>query len=119
MAIFDRLDRMTSWQVDRVFSNKAIIQPIIRTESGKPQLDSSRQTLDIRGVFDQVLSNDFRALSADYEYQFSFDVVKYPYAGQIRQGDILILDDDRSFEFLTVEKDGLSRAVARLTRYEV
>jgi hypothetical protein len=131
MAIFDRLDRMNSRQVDRAFSRRAVLQPMVKTPNGRPSIDSSRPTQNIKGIFDQAASyhqveigersrsgNDLRALATGSEFQFSFDLTRYPYAGQIKQGDLLTLDDDRQFEVLTVERDGLSRAVARLTRYE-
>jgi hypothetical protein len=62
--------------------------------------------------------NDFRTLASGTRYDFSFDRTRFPYLDQIRRGDVLQLDDLRKFEVVSVERDGQSRAVARLTRTE-
>lgn len=131
MSIFDRLDRMTSRQVDRMYAVRATIDPMSRSPNGRAAPDATRGTIHLKGVFDQAPAydaiefdkrersgNDLKTISAGTAYQFSFDVIRYPYADLIRQGDRLTLDDARKFEVVSVERDGLSRAVARLTRFE-
>lgn len=129
MAIFDRLDRMISKTVDRQFSVCATVYPMARTPNGRSVMDPSRSTIDLKGIFDQLPSldaievgkrertgNDFATISSGMSYQFSFDVVRYPHADLIKQGDRLTLDDARRFDVTSVERDGLSRAVLRLVQ---
>ncbi|EHS49762.1 hypothetical protein PDO_2969 [Rhizobium sp. PDO1-076] len=131
MAIFDRLDRMTSRQVDRMYSVRATVDPMSRTPNGRAAPDTTRGTIHLKGIFDQLPAydgievgkrersgNDLHTISTGSSYSFSFDVGRYPILNDIRQGDRLTLDDARKFEVVSVERDGLSRAVARLTRFE-
>lgn len=127
MAIFDRLDRMTSRVVDRQFAVAATVDAMQATPNGRNAQDPSRGEIVLRGVFDrapaydaieigqrQRTGNDLRTLSAGNQFQFSYDVTRYP--GEIRQGDLLTLDDARKFEIVSVKPDGMSRAVLDLTR---
>ncbi|QLF68315.1 hypothetical protein FE840_001400 [Peteryoungia desertarenae] len=127
MAIFDRLDRMTSRQVDRSFSVAAVIDPMKKTANGRPVPDPSRSEVHLRGILEiepitqpveigkRVRSgNDLMNLVNGSLISFSFDVRRWPSVDEIRQGDRLQLDDLRRFEVISVERDGLSRAVLRL-----
>ncbi|TPP07022.1 hypothetical protein [Rhizobium glycinendophyticum] len=129
MAIFDRLDRMISKTVDRQFSVRATVYPMAQNPNGRPALDPSRSTIDLKGVFDQMPTydaietgkrersgNDLHTLATGMSFDFSFDVKRHPYADDIRQGDALSLDDGRRFDVVSVERDGLSRAVLRLVK---
>ncbi len=128
MAIFDRLDRMTSSQVDRMFSVSAVIDGMQSTPNGRPQPDPERREIHVRGIFDQApayaeieqgkrdrTGNDLRALVSGADFQFSVDVKRYPAAASAKQGDALTLDDARKFRISSVRPDGLSRTVFVLT----
>lgn len=52
MAIFDRLDRITSRQVDRMFSVAATIDCMKATPNGRPQPDTARGEIFCRGILD-------------------------------------------------------------------
>lgn len=127
MAIFDRLDRMTSRVVDRQFSVGATIDAMLSTPNGRNAPDPARGEILLRGVFDQMpaydaieigkrerTGNDLRALSAGNQCQFSYDTMRYP--GEIRQGDRLTLDDARRFQVVSVRPDGMARVVLELVR---
>lgn len=127
MAIFDRLDRMTSRVVDRQFSVGATVDAMQSTPNGRNTPDPSRGEIVVRGVFDRApaydaieigkrerTGNDLRTLSAGNQFQFSYDVTRYP--GEIRQGDLLTLDDARNFQVVGVRPDGMARAVLELVR---
>lgn len=129
MPIFDRLDRMTSRQVDRMYAVRAYLQPMTKSPNGRSVLDPNRSNFDLKGVFDQLPAydaietgkrersgNDLHTISTGMSYSFSFDVVKYPFASDIRQHDALSLDNGRRFDVISVERDGLSRAVFRLVQ---
>ncbi len=129
MAIFDRLDRMMSKTVDRTYSVRAVVYPMARTPNGRSMPDPSRSTIDLKGIFDTTPAydgieigarersgNDMRTLATSASFDFSFDVVRYPHADLIKQGDRLTLDDARRFDVILVERDGLSRAVLKLVQ---
>lgn len=129
MAIFDRLDRMASKQIDRQFGVRASLVPMTKSPNGRAAPDTSRPSLYIKGVLDETpttdsieiakrerTGNDFKTLRSGNRYEFSFDRVRFPYLDQIKQGDVLQLDDLRRFEIVSVERDGLSRAFARLVQ---
>lgn len=130
MAIFDRLDRMTSRQVDRMFSVGATVDTMTRSPNGRPVPDPERGgEIQLRGIFDQHdayaqieegnrdrKGNDLRALVTGYSFEFSVDVSRYPAAKEIRQGDMLTLDDARQFDVVAVRPDGLSRTVLVLVK---
>lgn len=127
MALFDRLDRMTSRQVDRTFSIRFQCNPATATPNGRPAPDSDREGWIGKGVLEEKPAhhaveagerdrrgNDLRALAAGATYELSVDHVRYPQANGGRQGDEIQLDDMRRFEVLTVERDGLARLIFRL-----
>lgn len=129
MAIFDRLDRMASKAIDRQFGVRASLVPMTKSPNGRAVPDQSRPSLYIRGVFDETpvtdaieigererTGNDLRTLRSGTSYQFSFDRHRFPYLDQVRQGDVLQLDDLRRFDIVSVERDGQSRAVLRLVQ---
>ncbi len=128
MAIFERLDRMTSAQCDRMFSVSAVIDGMRSTPNGRPQLDPERREIHVRGILDELPAyaavemgksdgsgNDLRARVHGTDFQFSVDVRRFPSAAGARQGDLVILDDARKFQISSVRPDGLSRTVFVLT----
>lgn len=129
MALFDRLDRMTSAQCDRMFAVRAVIDGIQATPNGRSQPDPERREIHVRGIFDEVpafapieqgkrdgVGNDLRTLVHGADFQLSVDVRRYPAAASARQGDLLVLDDARRFRISSVRPDGLSRSVFVLTK---
>ncbi|MGV0909581.1 hypothetical protein [Martelella sp. FOR1707] len=129
MSIFDRLDRVASRTVDRTFAVGATVDPMTHPPNGRPMSDSQREEILLKGVFSEASEyaqieegardrngNDFRTLVHGQRFEFSVDVVRYPAAKDIRQGDRLTLDDARRFEISTVEPDGMSRVVLKLVR---
>lgn len=129
MAIFDRLDRMTSVQCDRMFSVSAVIDGMQTTPNGRPQPDPARSEIHVRGIFDQApayaeieqgkrdrTGNDLRTVVSGADFTFSIDIRRYPAAASAKQGDLLVLDDARRFRISSVRPDGLSRAVFVLTK---
>ena len=131
MSVFDRLDRMTSRQVDRMFAVGAYITPMTSTPNGRPVPDASRGEIVLKGIFEVTpaptgveignrninhAGNDLRTLVNGESTTFSVDTARYPAAKDVRQGDFLTLDDARRFRVTSVQPDGLSRSVLVLTR---
>lgn len=129
MAIFDRLDRMTSRQCDRTFAVSAVIDGRRSSPNGRPQPDPERREILVKGILDEVAAyaeieegkrdrtgNDLRTLVHGADFQFSVDTQRYPAAASAKQGDLLTLDDARRFEIASVRPDGLSRRVFSLTK---
>lgn len=127
MSIFDRMDRITSRQVDRIFSVAATVDCLKSTPNGRPQPDQVRGEIVLRGIFDQYDSdhaleagsrsqsgNDFQTIAGGQRFEFSVDLARYPAAKDVRQGDRLTLDDGRKFEVASTRKDGMSRVVLHL-----
>lgn len=129
MAIFDRLDRLTSLQCDRTFSVSAVIDGMKSSPNGRPQPDPERREILVKGIFDEVpayaeieegkrdrTGNDLRTLVHGADFQFSVDTKRFPAAASVKQNDRLTLDDARRFEIASVRPDGLSRTVFALTK---
>lgn len=129
MSVFDRLDRMTSRQTDRMFSVGATIVPMNFSPNGRSTPDAYRWEIVLKGVFEITPAptgveagkrdrsgNDLLTLVNGALTTFSVDVVRYPAAKDVRQGDTLTLDDARRFQVHSVQPDGLSRSVLVLTR---
>lgn len=129
MALFDRLDRMTSRTCDRQFAVGAIVDCMAATPNGRPMPDSTRGEIHLKGIFDQTdeyaavergprnrQGNELQTLVTGQKYQLSVDVSRYPAAKTIKQGDRLTLDDARRFDVVSVQPDGTTRAVLILTR---
>lgn len=129
MSVFDRLDRLTSRQVDRTFAVGAYITAMTSTPNGRAVFDTSRGEIIVKGVFDAMsaptgieidsrdrVGNDLLTMVNGERDTFSVDVARYPAAKDVRQGDFLTLDDARRFQVHSVQPDGLSRSVLVLTR---
>lgn len=124
MSIFDRLDRMTSRQVDRTFSVRFQCNPTKATPNGRPVLDPSREGWIGKGVLEEQPryhsietgnrdreGNDLRALATGNSFELSVDRVRYPQANAAKQMDRIVLDDARKFNVVSVRRDGLSRLI--------
>ncbi|WP_430250427.1 hypothetical protein [Neorhizobium sp. DAR64860/K0K1] len=127
MSLFDRLDRMTSRQADRIYSVSAVIDAITRSPNGRPAADAARGKIRIRGILDSAdefaaieagardrTGSDFRTMVAGQRFQFSVDTARYPAAKNARQGDRLTLDDARRFDIASASPDGQSRIIYQL-----
>lgn len=122
MAVFDRLDRLTSRQVDRINAVAFSVQPQLSTPNGRSSVDPDRGEIIGKGIFSQVsvpsdielgkrnrTGNDLATLVNGTKFVFSVDIFRYPDAKNVRQGDRLALDDARVFTISSVKPDGLSR----------
>lgn len=128
MAIFDRLDRLTSRTIDRINAVSFVITPQSSTPNGRVGADPNRGEIVGKGIFSQeaapagievgnrgARSNDMRTLVAGTSFVFSVDVFRYPDAKNVRQGDRLALDDARIFTIASVRPDGMARIDLELT----
>lgn len=129
MALFDRLDRITSRAVDHAFAAEFWILPQSTRPNGRAIPDPDRETIVGKGVLDEEpvhspietgnrdrAGNDFRSLVNGYDFQLSVDRTRYPAIDKARQGDRVTLDDTRKFRVVSVQRDGLSRVVLVLSR---
>ncbi len=129
MAIFDRLDRLTSAQCDRMFAVRAVIDGMQSKPNSRPQPDPERREIHIKGIMDEVPAyaaieqgkrdgsgNAFQTLVHGASFTFSVDINRYPAAASAKQNDLITLDDARKFRISSVRPDGLSRAVFVLTK---
>jgi len=127
MSAFDRLDRLTSKQADRMFAVSAYITAMTSTPNGRPSPDPERGEIWLKGIFEIAPAptgveigkrdrsgNDLMAVINGQLTTFSVDVNRYPAAKDVRQGDFLTLDDARRFQVHSVQPDGLSRSVLAL-----
>jgi hypothetical protein len=134
MAIFDRLDRMTSRAVDRTNAIPFILTPMVKTPNGRPASDSSRAVVNAKGVFDYISTefgiqlgvrksyreaNDLRSLQTGRDPQLSVDRVYFPIGVQEpQQGDVVRFPtrpELPEFDVISAQRDGLSRVVLMLT----
>jgi len=129
MAIFDRLDRLTSRQVDRTFAVGFELHPGKATPNGRPGPDPDREIWVGEGVLEQQprmqpievgnrnrAGNDLRTLASGTSYEFSADLARFPQAIEVKQGDRILFDDTRRFEVVSVQPDGLARVVFGLVQ---
>lgn len=127
MAIFDRLDRMTSARVDRTFAVAATIDGMTRSPNGRGQTDPDRMGIAAKGVLEtqpayaaieigkrERTGNDTRTLVHGADFSLSVDRARYPRVDEVKQGDRITLDDTRRFEVLATEPDGMTRVVLAL-----
>lgn len=135
MAIFDRLDRMVSRAVDRTNAIRFEFTPIKRTPNGRDKLDTDRDNVSGKGVFDYVSNefgiqlgvrksyreaNDLRSLQSGRDPQLSVDRKYFPDPDkEPRQGDIIIFPDHPElprFEVDSAQRDGQSRIVFKFVQ---
>jgi len=127
MSVFSRLDRLTSRVVDRTFSIGFEAQPGRVTANGRSSPDPDRDAWEGKGVLEEMpafpaveigkrdrTGNDLRSVVAGTVIELSVDRIRYPQAGNTKQGDRLQTDDLRRFEVSSVRRDGLSRVVFSL-----
>ena len=133
MALFDRLDKITSRAVDGVNATRFVLTPMRSTPNGRPQPDQSRQIINGRGIFDYVSvdvgvqlgvrktyreGNDLRALQNGRDPQLSVDRKWFPIGvEEPKQGDIIEFPDKPelpNFQVVSSQRDGLNRLVLAL-----
>ncbi|WP_411905977.1 hypothetical protein [Rhizobium mayense] len=128
MSIFDRLDRLTSRQIDRTFSIRFEVQPSKRPPNGRPVPDPDRELWEGKGVLEEMpnfppvemgrrdrAGNDLQSVIASSAIELSVDRARYPLADKTKQGDRIKTDDLRRFEVVSIKRDGLSRVIFLLT----
>ncbi len=138
MAIFDRLDSLTSRAVDRINAIEFALYPMVKTPNGRPSDDPSREAIvGKKGVFDFVdvafgielgvrksyrEANDLRALQSGRDPQLSVDRTYFPsLEDEPRQGDRVTFPSRPELPEFTVtscQRDGLSRLVIKLVMRE-
>lgn len=135
MAIFDRLDKLTSRTVDRVNSIPFIFQPMHSSPNGRPAADLQRPVINGRGVFDYVEAeygvqlgvrrsyreaNDLRSLQSGRDPQLSIDRRYFAKSSEEpRQGDEITFPtrpELPTFQIISAQRDGLSRMVLQLVQ---
>jgi hypothetical protein len=131
MAVFDRLDRLTSRAVDRVNAIPFILTPWISTPNGRGRPEPGQPEIRGRGVFDDLAAeygvqlgvrrsyreaNDLRALQVGSDPQISIDIQYF--AGRMpRQGDLVSLPTKPElpdYQVISAQPDGQSRVVLML-----
>lgn len=135
MAMFDRLDKVTSRVADRVNAIPFELIPQKSTPNGRPQPDSSRVPVNGKGIFDYIAveygvqlgvrrsyreANDLRSLQSGRDPELSVDRKYWPSsAWEPRQGD-LVKFPTRSelpdFQVISGQRDGLARMVLKLVQ---
>ncbi|MFK8251969.1 hypothetical protein [Ancylobacter terrae] len=122
MSIFDRLDRMTSQAIDRVYSSAFTCTPMVSAPNGRSSPDPDREAWDGAGILTENpvdapidvgarnRSNDLRTLVKGHGFDLSVDRVRYPGADTVRQRDRFTIGE-RTFDVVDVRRDGLSRVV--------
>jgi hypothetical protein len=141
MAIFDRLDRLTSRAVDRVNAIPFEFIPMRSTPNGRPSADPDRVILPSvlipfpRGIFDYYSveygvqlgvrksyreANDLRALQVGRDPQLSVDRRYWPGPDwEPRQGDIIRFPSNLElpeFQVISAQRDGMARMVLMLAQ---
>lgn len=133
MALFDRLDRITSRAVDRVNAIPFRFTPRKSTPNGRPSFDTDRVIIEASGIFSYLSvehgiqlgvrksyreANDLRALQTGREPELSVDRVYFPVGEQEpKQGDLIEFPENPelpSFDVISAQRDGLSRVVLKL-----
>lgn len=139
MAVFDRLDRLTSRAVDRVNAIPFEFTPMKSTPNGRPMADSTRVALPspevpvARGIFDYYSTeygvqlgvrksyreaNDLRALQVGRDPQLSVDRRYWPNSDwEPKQGDLIkfpLNAELPDYQVISSQRDGLSRMVLNL-----
>lgn len=133
MAIFDRLDRMTSRAVDTINAIRFELTPMASSPNGRPNLDPTRNVVRGKGVFGYVSTefgiqlgvrksyreaNDLRSLQTGRDPVLSVDRKWFPIGTQEpRQGDLVAFPDNPelpTFDVIAAARDGLSRLELQL-----
>jgi hypothetical protein len=128
MSVFDRLDRLTSRAVDRVYAQTFVCRPMIATPNGRAAVDITRSEWEGNGVFEEAPAfhaieignrnrsgNDFRSLATGASFELSVDLQRYRAADATRQGDSIEIGD-RCFEVSEVQRDRKARIVFGLIK---
>lgn len=133
MAIFDRLDGLTSRAVDHINAIAFAMTPMMKTPNGRPRPDKDRPGISGVGVFDYLPveygielgvrksyreANDLRTVQDGREPLFSIDRKYFPTVqSEPRQGDVIEFPkraDLPRFEVVSCKRDGLSRLEVQL-----
>lgn len=135
MALFNRLDRLTSRAVDAVNATRFVLTPMRSTPNGRAQRDPDRDIIDARGIFDYVEmeygvqlgvrksyreGNDLRSVQSGRDPRLSVDRRVFgSLAEEALQGDVIQFPDDPDlpdFQVAKAHRDGLSRMVLDLVQ---
>lgn len=128
MSIFDRLEQTLSRTIDRQFANEFTCSPALRSPNGRPVADPNRVSWTGKGIFEENdvyqaveigkrerSGNDLHTLATGHTFELSVDRVSYPMADEAKQADRITMSGDlRSFEVISVRRDGMSRVVFQL-----
>lgn len=135
MAIFDRLDKVTSRTVDRVNAIPFEFYPTKSTPNGRPTGDAARPAVVGKGIFDYISveygvqlgvrrshreANDLRSLQSGRDPQLSVDRKLFPIgSNEPKQGDIIKFPTRPElpvFQVVSAQRDGLARMVLLLVQ---
>ena len=128
MSIFDRLEQTLSRTIDGTFANEFTCSPALRSPNGRPVADPDRASWTGKGIFEENdvyqaveigkrerSGNDLHTLATGHTFELSVDRVSYPMADEAKQADRITMSGDlRSFEVISVRRDGMSRVVFQL-----
>ncbi|MDA5627781.1 MULTISPECIES: hypothetical protein [Agrobacterium] len=128
MALFNRLDKLTSRAVDGVNATRFVLTPMKSTPNGRPSADPSRKVIRGRGIFDYVEmeygvqlgvrksyreGNDLRSVQSGRDPQLSVDMIYFPGVDEAAlQGDLVSFPDEPhlpDFQVTKAQRDGMSR----------
>lgn len=134
MALFDKLDKITSRMTDKVNAIPFLLIPKNATPNGRSIPDPNRDEVSGKGIFDYLPveygiqlgvrksyreANDLRSLQVGRDPQFSVDIRYFPDpAKQPRQGDIVRFPSKATlpdFEVASVQPDAINRIMLQLT----
>lgn len=128
MALFNRLDKLTSRAVDGVNATRFVLTPMKSTPNGRPSADPNRKVILGRGIFDYVEmeygvqlgvrksyreGNDLRSVQSGRDPQLSVDMIYFPGVDEAAlQGDLVSFPDEShlpDFQVTKAQRDGMSR----------
>ncbi|NTD85489.1 hypothetical protein [Agrobacterium tumefaciens] len=128
MALFNRLDKLTSRAVDRVNATRFVLTPMKSTPNGRPSADPGRKVIRGRGIFDYVEmeygvqlgvrksyreGNDLRSVQSGRDPQLSVDMIYFPGVDEAAlQGDLVSFPDEAQlpdFQVTKAQRDGMNR----------
>lgn len=128
MALFNRLDKLTSRAVDSVNATRFVLTPMKSTPNGRPSADPNRKVIRGRGIFDYVEmeygvqlgvrksyreGNDLRSVQSGRDPQLSVDMIYFPGVDEAAlQGDLVSFPDEPhlpDFQVTKAQRDGMSR----------
>lgn len=126
MSIFDRLDRLTSRAIDRANARAFTFYPGRQAPNGRYGADPDRAEFAGSGILtdeeggltpieqgDRDRSgNDLRSMVTGRRLELSVSLERTPEIKVARLGDrVTVEGDERIFDVVSVQRDGLSRLV--------